>query len=155
MAEKLVIEHNAADNEYFHRDFHISGDRGVRYVGEKYGDESVVEYLTIFTKAYYSPLIAKIKKDGLSAMKAHIEKIYEVEKASDNVSCELSENELKVSVSECPAVKYMKESGYEPSKWYVMTTSVVNDVIAKMCGYSFEMISYNAENGAAKYRFYK
>ncbi len=155
MGEKLVIERNAADNEYFHRDFHISGDRGVRYVGEKYGDESVVEYLTIFTKAYYSPLIAEIKKDGLSAMKAHIEKTYTVEKAPDNVKCELSESELKVTVSECPAVKYMKESGYEPSKWYVMTTSVVNDVIAKMSGYCFEMISYNEENGAAKYRFYR
>ena len=155
MGEKLVIERNAADNEYFHRDFHISGDRGVRYVGEKYGDASVVEYLTIFTKAYYSPLIGEIKKNGLSAMKAHIEKIYEVEKAADNVTCELTEDELFVTVSECPAVKYMKESGYEPSKWYVMTTSVVNDVIAKECGYGFEMIFYSEENGAAKYRFYK
>ena len=51
MAEKLVIDKNAADNEYFHRDFHISGDRGVRYVGENYGDDAVIEYLEKFTKA--------------------------------------------------------------------------------------------------------
>lgn len=153
MAEKLVIDKNAADNEYFHRDFHISGDRGVRYVGENYGDDAVCEYLEKFTKAYYSPLIAKIKAEGIGAMKEHIEKIYTVEKYPDNVKCTLDGENLSVEVSECPAVMYMKESGYEPSKWYVMLTSVVNDVIAKECGYSFEMISYSEENGAAKYAF--
>ncbi|MBQ4631263.1 MAG: hypothetical protein IJB70_09795 [Clostridia bacterium] len=155
MAEKLVIDKNAADNEYFHRDFHISGDRGVRYVGENYGDDAVVKYLEKFTKAYYSPLIAKIKTDGLKAMKEHIENIYAVEKYPDNVACTLDGEKLLVEVSECPAVKYMKESGYEPSKWYVMLTSVVNDVIAKECGYNFEMISYSEENGAASYKFFK
>lgn len=155
MGEKLVIDRNAADNEYFHRDFHISGDRGVRYVGENYGDDAVVEYLEKFTKAYYSPLIAKIKQEGIGAMKEHIEKIYTVEKYPDNVSCTQDGDSLLVEVCECPAVKYMKESGYEPSKWYAMLTSVVNDVIAKMSGLKFEMISYSEENGAASYRFFK
>ena len=152
--EKLVMERTAADNEYFHRDFHISGERGLRYVGEKYGDADVVAYLTQFTKAYYSPLIAKIKENGLAEMKAHIEEIYAVEKAPENVKCTLTDNELRVTVTECPGVKYMKESGYEPSKWYIEDTRTVNAVIAEESGYGFELISYNAENGAAEYRFF-
>ncbi len=152
--EKLVMDVNASDNEYFHRDFHISGERGLRYVGEKYGDKSVIDYLTRFTKAYYSPLIAKIKENGLSEMKAHIENIYKIEKAPENVKCNLTDNELYVTVSECPGVKYMKSSGYEPSQWYIEDTRTVNAVIAEESGYGFELISYNPENGAAEYRFF-
>lgn len=152
--EKLVMDVKAADNEYFHRDFHISGDRGLRYVGEKYGDADVVAYLTQFTKAYYSPLIAEIKENGLETIKNHIEHIYSVEKAPDNVKCTLTDAELYVSVSECPGVKYMKESGYKPSPWYIEDTRTVNAVIAEESGYGFEFISYDAENGAAEYRFF-
>lgn len=152
--EKLEMDVKASDNEYFHRDFHISGERGLRYVGENFGDESVVEYLTRFTKAYYSPLIARIRENGLSELKNHIENIYKLEKAPENVECRLTDNELYVTVSECPGVKYMKSSGYEPSKWYIEDTRTVNLVIAEESGYGFEMISYNPENGAAEYRFY-
>ncbi len=152
--EKLVMDVKASDNEYFHRDFHISGERGLRYVGEKYGDAAVVDYLTRFTKAYYSVLIGEIKEKGLSAMKEHIEKIYTIEKAPENVKCTLTDKDLYVVVSECPGVKYMKESGYEPSQWYIEDTRTVNRVIAEESGYGFELIFYNPENGAAEYRFF-
>ena len=49
---------------------------------------------------------------------------------------------------------HMKESGYEPSKWYIEDTRTVNAVIAEESGYGFELISYDAENGAAEYRFF-
>jgi len=154
-SEKLIMERKASDNEYFHRDFHISGERGLRYLGENYGTRDVCGYLTRFAKAYYQPLIEKIRKNGLVELKKHIEEIYAVEKASQNVKCILTESELRVSISECPAVKYMKESGYEPSGWYIEETRTVKGVIAEESGYGFEMISYNAENGAAEYRFFK
>ncbi len=152
--EKLSMDVNAADNEYFHRDFHISGERGLRYVGENYGYDSVIEYLTRFTESYFSPLIMKAKEDGLKAIKNHIEEIYKIEKEPNAVDCILSDKELYVKVSECPGVKYMKASGYEPSPWYIETTRTVNKVIAEKSGYGFELICYNDENGAAEYRFF-
>ncbi len=153
-SEKLVMDVKASDNEYFHKDFHISGERGLRYVGEKYGDDAVIEYLSTFTKNYYSPLINSIKKDGLIAMKNHIENIYTTEKSPDAVSCILSDDELAVTVSKCPGVTYMKKSGYEPSKWYIENTRTINNVIAAESGYSFELSEYNPDNGACKYRFF-
>ncbi len=153
--EKLIMERKASDNEYFHRDFHITGDRGVRYMGENYGKSDVCEYLVRFAKTYYRPLIDEIRKDGLGVLKSHIEEIYKIEKAPENVKCTLTDDELRVVVSECPAVKYMKESGYEPSEWYVEETRTVTDTIAKESGYDFEMISYNPENGATEYRIFK
>ena len=153
--EKLVMDVKASDNEYFHRDFHISGKRGLEYVGEKYGDAAVSEYLTRFARAYYAPLAEDVKKQGLLALREHIESIYEAEKARDCVSCELCDNMLTVTVSECPGVKYIKESGNEPTKWYIELTNTVNKAIADMCGLAFELLCYNEENGAAKYVFCK
>ncbi len=153
--EVLYMKRSASDNEYFHRDFHISAKRGVEYVGNKFGDECVTEYLTRFAKVYYAPLISLVKKNGLSEMKEYIEETYAAEKKPENVSCSLSENELHVRVSECPGVTYIKERGFEPTKWYKDLTETVNSVIAEEAGFGFEMISYSEENGAAEYRFFK
>ncbi len=153
--EKLHMDRHAADNEYFHRDFHISAKRGLEYVGEKYGDDAVVDYLTRFAKAYYAPLAERVKKDGFAALCEHIESTYEAEKASGNVKCKLSENELSVSVSECPGVRYIRQSGNDPTKWYVELTRAVNKAIADMCGLRFELLSYNEEDGATEYIFRK
>ncbi len=152
--EKLSMDVKASDNEYFHRDFHIGGSTGIDYLGKKFGEAHVIEYLTRFAKAYYKPLIEKIRENGLVAMKENIEHVYELEKAPDNVKCTLTDNELHVVVSECPAVKYMKETGHTPSKWYVETTRTVYKTVAEESGYGFEMISYNDDNGAAEYRFF-
>lgn len=149
--EKLVMDVKASENEYFHRDFHISGERGLRYVGERFGDAAVVEYLKRFTKAYFAPLIEEVKKNGLCEMKKHIESIYEIEKKKENVNCKLEDGKLVVKVSECPGVIYMKSAGYEPSEWYIENTRTVNRVIAEESGYEFELISYDESNGAAEY----
>ena len=153
--EKLVMDVKASENEYFHRDFHISGDRGLRYVGEKYGDDAVREYLRRFTESYFAPLIEKTKASGLSALKEHIENIYSIEKCHGNVTCVLENGVLSVKVSECPGVSYMKESGYEPSKWYIENTRTVNRVIAENSGYEFKLTSYDESNGAAEYVYKK
>ena len=153
--EKLVMDVKASDNEYFHRDFHISGDRGLRYVGEKYGDDAVREYLRRFTESYFAPLIGKIKASGLSALKEHIENIYSIEKCPGNVTCDLENGVLSVKVSECPGAVYMKSCGYDPSKWYIENTRTVNRVIAENSGYEFELTSYDESNGAAEYIFSK
>lgn len=151
--EKLHMDRRAADNEYFHPDFHISAKRGVEYVGKNFGDGAVTEYLTRFAKVYYAPLIQKIRQNGLCEIKRYIKETYEKEKAPHNVRCTLSGNELYVEVSECPGVMHIRNRGFEPSKWYKDLTETVNSVIAEEAGVCFEMISYSEENGAAEYRF--
>lgn len=149
----LRMERKASDNEYFHRDFHISADCGLRYLGERFGDEAVIAYLTEFAKTYYRPLTAKAEISGLAALKEHIEAVYKTEKAEDAVKCTLTDTELRVEVSYCPAVRYMRASGCEPSKWYVELTNTVSKTIADSLSMRFEMLYYDDESGAALYRF--
>ena len=150
----LAIDRKAADNKYLHRDFHVSADVGLAYVGSHWGDAAVREYLEHFARTWYSPLIAEVKKNGLKAIKDHIEKTYQIEEACDVLHCELKDGELAVSIDRCPAITYMRSTGHEPSPWYVELTSTINRVIAEMCGLGFEMLSYDKNTGKAGYRFF-
>jgi hypothetical protein len=150
-----VMDRKAADNKYLHRDFHVSGDIGVAYVGEKYGDNGVREYLRTFAERYYSPLVRQIKERGLQALEEQIRSVYDTEEAPDAVSTCLTEGELRVDISYCPAVRFMKSTGHEPSKWYVELTRTVNETIADNAGLGFEMYGYDPKDGSTSYRFFR
>jgi len=60
-----------------------------------------------------------------------------------------------VTISYCPAVKHLKSRDIIPHESFDRTTSVVYDVIAAESGLNFEMISYDNDTGAAKFRFFQ
>ena len=153
--EKLHIERKASDNKYLHRDFHVSADNGITYVGENYGDDAVKDYLTQYAKSFYAPLAEEVKEKGLVALKENFENVYKKEEWSEFLHLTLSEKELKVKIDRCPAVCYMKSIGHTPSKWYKETTYTVYTVLAEMCGLDFTVGYYSEEDGSAEFRLVK
>ena len=149
--ETKIMKRSAADNRYFHKDFHLSANAGLEYLGLHYGEEAVVRYLTQYTRAYLHPLVKKIRENGLGELVAYLEDLYAREEASDVLSVKLDGDCLAVSVRECPAVRHIKVQGREVSRWYQKTLSVVMAVIAEDAGYRFSLDAYNPETGAAKY----
>ena len=152
---RLEMKRDPKDNKYLHRDFHLSLDNGLNYTGTNYGEQAVIELITKFANAYYKPLFESFEKKGLIAIKEWIINTYEKEETLDAVSVKLTENELKVNVNYCHAVKYIIESGHEPSKWYIELTRTVNKVIAEKCGLDFNMGDYDEETGKTEYSFVK
>jgi len=150
-----IMDRKAADNEYFHMDFHSSLNMGIDYLGTKYGTDSVVEYLTIYTNRVYCKVIEAIKADGLKAIYDKIADTYKKEHAEDAVSMELTDDSLVVKIAYCPAVKHLLSTGRVVSKWYPYSTEVVMSVLAEAGGYKFTMESYDEATGAAAYRFEK
>ncbi len=148
-----IMDRRAADNEYFHKDFHSSVNRGINYVGEKHGKDAVVEYLTRYTEHVYGNEIADIKARGVAAVADKIRDTYEKEKAPDAAELTLDGDSLTVNVKYCPAIKHLRSIGREISPWFRYTTEVVMKLLAEKAGATFEMISYDEETGAAKYRF--
>jgi hypothetical protein len=62
---------------------------------------------------------------------------------------------MTVSVSYCPAVKHLRATGREVCEWFSLSTETVMQTIANESGIGFEMLSYDAQTGAAKYAFWK
>lgn len=150
-----VMDRRAAENEYFHRDFHSSMNMGVHYLGEQYGLAAVREYLTRYTLHVYKPVIEDLKARGLPALEDKIRDTYAKEKAPEAVTTDLTEDGLRVSVACCPAIRHLRETGREISPWYRYTTEVVMETLAREGGLRFVMEDYDEATGAAHYRFEK
>lgn len=153
--DTVIMDRKAAQNEYFHPDFHSSMNMGIHYIGENYGLTAVREYLTRYTKNVYKNLMEDIKVRGFLAIEDKIRDTYQKEKALDALETALSLDgkELQVRITYCPAVKHLKATGREVSPWYRYTTEVVMETLAEMSGLCFEMYNYNEKTGEAQYRF--
>ena len=152
-ADTEVMDRRAGDNEYFHRDFHSSTNRGLHYLGEKYGIDAVRDYLTQYTAHVYAHL--NIAATGLAGIKALILDTYRKEKAEDAVTVTDTENGFEVSVAYCPGVKHLHSIGREVSPYFRYSTDYVMEALAARCGATFTMHSYDEETGAARYSFVK
>lgn len=151
--EKLHIERKAADNKYLHKDFHVTADIGIAYVGENYGDIAVKEYLMQYAKSFYKLLAEEVNKNGLKALEDDFKNVYKKEECLEDLQTELTENSLKVKVEKCPAITFMKSIGHNPSKWYKETTYTTYKVLADMCGLDFVVKYYNEEDGSTEFVF--
>ena len=156
MNENTVTkEFHSSENEYFHPDFHSSMNMGIEYVGKTHGEEDVKAYFRTFALSVYKKVIADIKGRSLDALKDFIQKTYKAEKAPDALAVSLSDDTLTVSVAFCPAVRHLRSTGREVSRWFSLSTSSVMEALANAAGLSFVMEAYNEETGAAKYSFSK
>jgi hypothetical protein len=151
--DTLIMDRKAADNEYFHPDFHSSLNMGVEYLGTEFGVEYLMEYLVRFTKNVYRKVIEDGRVRGLAAIEDKILDTYKKEHASDAVSTSLVGNTLNVKVAYCPGVKHLKATGRKVSAFYGHTTAMVMGTLASEIGASFELTAYDHETGAAEYRF--
>lgn len=148
-----IMDRKAAENEYFHRDFHSSMNMGIDYLGTRYGLEEVKEYLTLYTKHVYVPTIKAIKEKGLKAIEEKILDTYQKEKVEGVVHTICSDDSLSVTVDYCPAVRHLHQTGRTVSSWYPYTTQVVMSTLAETAGYRFIMDHYDDETGACTYHF--
>jgi len=153
--DTIIMDRQASDNKYFHKDFHNSMNMGVDYIGRNFGKEELESYLQRFARKYYAPLMDDIRIYGLSALKEKIKATYDAEEAGDSLTFLSGENRLEVTSKYSPAVIYMKEAGYKVSEWYMYTIQTVMQTLAEDTGYQFKMNSYDEQTGAAAYDIWK
>ncbi len=150
---KQIIEQKAADNTYYHKDFHIALNYGIDYLHKSFGEDSVREYLVQFANAYFAPLKKALRGKGLLVIKEHYENIYKIENAVFDM--DISHDNLVIHLSESPAVMYIKENGHNISSLYQETVTTVNKEICRNTPYDCKLVEYNDENGAYQLQFFK
>ena len=89
----------------------------------------------------------------LIALKEHWENIYKTE--DGKIQIELSDNEMILKVSACPAVMHMRQQSYPVAELYYETTKTVNEAICEGTGFAAELLEYEAQTGRSVQRFYR
>ena len=148
---KEVMNRTAADNAYMHKDFHGALSRALIYLQDRFGDESVREYLRQFATAFYVPLRADINERGLVALKEHYEEIYTLE--GGKVTFTGSDDDMLMTAETNPAVTYLREQGQAVSPLFVETIKTVNETICEGTPFVAKLLSYDESNGASAVRF--
>lgn len=151
--DTVIMDRNAADNEYFHPSFHFSLSRGVHYVGEHYGAQGVCGVMARYVDNVIKPLMGG--QVDLEGIRGKILADYAKEKCPDAVEVTCTDEGLRVTVAYCPAVKYMTENDMWQSPWFRYTTQGVMERLAQHAGCTFVMDRYDEATGAAEYRFIK
>ena len=146
-----VMRRSAADNRYFHPDFHGSLSAGLDFVAGRWGACAVHEYLRRFALRYYAPLRAEIGQRGLAALRDWIERVYRDE--GGTVDLALTDGRLEVRVPECPAVRHMRRSGYRVSDHFVETTTTVYEALCDGTPFDFTIEDYDSATGRAAFAF--
>jgi hypothetical protein len=153
--DTLQMHRNAADNEYFHKDFHSSLNNGINYLGKNYGVEVLKDYLQKFTNNVYKNVIANISKRGIEAIKEKIVDTYIKEKSEEVLHIKEEADKTIFEIDYCPAVKHLNDTGRKVTPWFEYSTTVIMEVFAKYAGLKFTMEAYDPATGKAKYRFSK
>ncbi len=150
MAQK-ILDVRAADNEYYHQDFHLSMNMLLDYILEKYGEKGVVEYLTDFTIAYHKPLINQLKKGEIQPLETYIRELYKKEKWE--VAIDSTIDKLQFSINSCPGMTYIISKGLIPSAAYIETYRTVYKSICKDTPFSYDLIEFNKVTGKSSHLF--
>jgi ClpP class serine protease len=148
---KEVMNRSAADNAYMHKDFHGALSRALIYLQDRFGDESVREYLRQFATAFYAPLRTAINERGLVAIKEHYTEIYALEGGVVEFSGGSDDMVMKAATN--PAVVYLREQGQPVSPLFVETIKTVNETICEDTPFVARMLSYDEATGASAVRF--
>lgn len=147
------MRRKASDNIYFHPDFHGALSCGIDYLHQHYGEDAVRDYLREFAHTFYAPLRQALREKGLVALKDHFETVYRME--GGEVQCELSGDELKISVAACPAVRHMRAHGYPVAPLFHETTRTVNEALCDETPYAAELLDYDPQTGRCIQRFFR
>ena len=149
---RIVTRMKREGKKYLHRDFHLLGDNALKYCGDNYGKDAVIDFVRHFAVAFYAPQITVFKEKGLPAVKEWLEKIYLVEESSEVLHTDLSGNALRVVIDQCPVIAYARSLNQELSEYYIEQTRTLYDAIAEASGLKFRLERYD-ENGAAEFVF--
>lgn len=131
-----------------HKDFHGIMSYLIEFLKENYGEKHCKAFFEQSTPYIYKPLIDRIKKNGISEIKKHFERVFEMEQGEIEIKQNIVKNlnELNIKVLKCPAIWHMKENKVKIDKDFCKcSTKLVCQAIAEECGYSFSVDFYQDE----------
>lgn len=125
-------------NQSLHPHFHVGLNDIIVYLRKTYGSAYLDAAFTRAAKEVYRPLIAEIRKEGLSAIERHFKRVMELE--CGEIAVLVTDNKLSITVRRDPAAAYMRSEGVEPDPDYIrIATGLVFDAVADETGFRHEV----------------
>lgn len=148
---KKVMVRKASDNEYLHKDFHLSMNLLMDYIYHRFGKEQLVRYLQQYAEAYYKPLREELKKGNMDALLAYMKGKYEKEKWE--VTFFADTGGIKMVQTACPAITHIKKTGGEPCAHYKESYHTIYTTLCEGTPFEYTLEQFDEETGACTQLF--
>jgi hypothetical protein len=147
-----IMDHQAADHEYLHKDFHGALAEAIAYLDAIYGPQATADYLAQVGRQAYVALIEEMKQEGLAAMARHLIAVFSKEQGRFTLQYE--PERLLLEVKECPAISHLKNTGRFFSDRFCEATVQVNEAICASAGFR-SSCTYEPKQGRCIQIFWK
>lgn len=151
MKNQLVMTRKASDNEYLHKDFHISLNILLTYIYYNFGKDALINYLIQYAEAYFKPLNERMKTGGIEILKDYFTDIYNKEKW--RVRIRFGEDYVEIEQDACPGITHIRAKGQNPCPYYEETYHTVYRTLCMNTPFEYELEYFDEETGACKQRF--
>ena len=134
-----------------HKDFHASCSLGMDFLVEKHGEKALAEVLYKMGTQVYASIHNKLKNDDPSELLEHLAYFYNREEAE--FTLKVTESEIVLTVSSCPAVAHVRQLGLPLSRHFCPATAMLN---AALCHDTpWESETRLEQEGQCVQRFYR
>ena len=150
---KRVMRRRAADNPYFHRDFHGVLSAGLAYVESTFGDEAVPAFVRRFAHGYHAPLRQAMIAEGLAALRRYLERVFTTEGAAFTIA--ETPDSLTLDLAADPVLRFLRENHYAIARSFPTLDEHLYAALCEETPWAFERTGYDPQTGACRLRFFR
>ncbi|MEN6302623.1 MAG: hypothetical protein ABFD96_07870 [Armatimonadia bacterium] len=120
-------------------DFYFAINATFRWILERCGEGGLREYWRALGRQHYAHLTERLKGGGLPALRDYWERFY-AEEPGGEVSLELAEEALVLTVHTCPAIKHLRAHGREIMPLYCEHCTHVSAAFCEPAGIGVKVV---------------
>ena len=132
-------------------DFYMAVNATFRFIQQRFGMEGLRRYWTDMGKKYYAPVATRWEQGGLHAVAEYWRAFFKAEPGAE-VTVREHENEVRLEVQMCPAIKHLRAHGREITPCFCQQCYFVSEAIAAPAGLT---VRVSGGNGSCVQRFIK
>lgn len=108
-----------------HKDFHLATDTTIKYVLKRYGVDFLYKLFKRTAQKVYKEIYDALKQGDTKPLLEHTD--YFLKRENADFTIDESNNEIVITVNDCPAVRHLKESGVSPTTDFCLQTAFMNE----------------------------
>ncbi len=138
--------------EKVHKDFHGVLSCAIDFLESEYGLQGLYEFLSSLSGTVYAPLVDEMRKEGLPALRRHVERIFELE--GGELEINEDRQKLVLNVHRCPAISHLRRRGYPIASSFCEHCRILNEAISKDAGFESDVV-YEQSEGRCVQKFWR
>lgn len=119
-------------------DFYFAINATFRFIFEKWGEQGLIDYWETMAREYHAPISARFREGGLPEVASFWRRYFDHEPGGD-VRVVHREDAVEIVVRDCPAIRWLEDSGRDVMPLYCRHCHYTATVIAGHADMSFHL----------------